>query len=161
MQPDLGQIVTQIIGFLVAVWILKRYAWQPVLRVLEDRRARIRSEIDETAADRVKAAGTLKAYEEKLRDIDAEGRARIQEAVREGEGVAAEIKDAARKEAHAFLDRAREEIERDKAKAKIELKQDVVDLSLRAAEKLLGETVDEEQNRRMVDAFIEDLEGMK
>lgn len=161
MHPELGQIITQIIGFLVALWILKRYAWQPMLSMLEERRERIQHELDETAADRANAAETLKSYEEQLKNIDVEGRAKLQEAVREGQQVASEIKDTARKDAEAFLERAREEIERDKAKAKIELKRDVVNLSLRATEKLLRERVDEERDRRMVDAFIDELGGMK
>ncbi len=161
MHPELGQIVTQIIGFVVALWILKRYAWKPILHMLEERRNAIQEEMDQTAADRQEAARTLAGYQEKMKDIDSEARAKIQEAVREGQAVAAEIKDSARKEAQAFVDRATEEIDRERAKAKIELKRDVVDLSLRAAEKLLGETLDEEKNRRMVDAFIDELGGMK
>ena len=161
MHPDLGQIITQIIGFIVALWILKRYAWKPILHILEERRNRIQEEMDRTAEDRKEAARTLAGYQEKMKDIDSEARAKIQEAVREGQAVAADIKDSARKEAQAFLDRAKEEIDRERAKAKIELKRDVVDLSLRATEKLLGETVDEEKNRRMVDAFIDELGGMK
>ncbi|MCK4546652.1 MAG: F0F1 ATP synthase subunit B [Candidatus Eisenbacteria sp.] len=161
MHPELGQIVTQIIGFIVALWILKRYAWKPMLQMLEDRRSGIRKELDDTAADRKQAAETLAGYEAKLRNVAAEGRARIQEAVREGQGVAAEIKESARKEAHTFLERAQEEIEREKDKARIELRRDVVDLSIRATEKLLRETVDEERNRRMVDAFIDELGGLE
>ena len=132
-----------------------------MLGMLENRRARIQRELDEAAAERTRAAETLATYEGQLRDIDAEARARIQAAVREGQGVSQEIKETARKEAQAFLERAREEIERDKTKAKIELKREVVDLSLRAAEKLVGETLDEDRNRRMVDSFIDDLGGMK
>ncbi len=161
MHLEIGQIITQIIGFIVALWILKRYAWKPMLAMLEERRKRIRDELDETAADRREAARVLADYESKVKDIESEARAKIQEAVREGQGVAAEIKDAARKDAQAFLQRAKEEIEREKGKAKIELRRDVVDLSLRAAEKLLSETMDEERNRRLVDAFIDELGGLK
>ncbi len=155
------EIVTHIIGFVIALWILRRYAWTPILSMLEERRNCIQEEMDNTAADRREAADTLAGYQEKMKDIDSEARTKIQEAVREGQAVAAEVKDSARKEAQTFLDRAKEEIDREKAKAKIELRRDVVDLSLRAAEKLLGETLDEEKNRRLVDAFIEDLGGMK
>jgi F-type H+-transporting ATPase subunit b len=161
MQPELGQIITQIIGFLVALWILRRWAWKPMLNMLEERRQKIRGELDDAASDRQKAAETLSEYEGRLKGIEAEARTKIQEAVREGQGVAAEIKESARNEAQAFLERAREEIERDKAKAKIELRRDVVDLSVKATEKLLRETVDEERNRRMVDSFIDELGGMK
>jgi F-type H+-transporting ATPase subunit b len=129
--------------------------------MLEDRRNRIQKDLDDAAAERGKASEVLSAYEEKMRNVDAEGRARIQEAVRDGQRVATEIKEQARGEATSFLERAREEIERDKAKAKIELRREMVNLSLGAAEKLLGEALDEEKNRRMVDEFIEDLEGMK
>ena len=161
MHLEWPQIVTQIIGFVIALWILKRYAWKPILSMLEGRRNSIQEEMDDTAADRSAAADTLAEYQEKMKDIDSAARTKIQEAVREGQAVATEIKDSARKEAQTFLDRAKEEIDRERVKAKIELRRDVVDLSLRAAEKLLGETLDEEKNRRMVDAFIDDLGGMK
>lgn len=75
--------------------------------------------------------------------------------------VAAEVKDQGRKEAGMFLQRAREEVDRERVKARMELRREVVDLSLAAAGKLLGETVDEERNRKMVDDFIEDLGGIK
>jgi len=161
MHPELGQIITQIVGFLVALWILKRFAWKPMLYMLENRRDTIRKDLDEAAQNREETAKTLADYEARLKGIDVEARAKIQEAVREGQAVAAEVKNSARKEAQAFLDRAREEIERDKAKAKIELKRGVVNLSLQAAEKLLGERMDSEKDRRMVEAFIDDLEGLK
>ena len=94
---DIRQVLTQIIGFLLMVWILRRYAWGPVLGMLEARRQKIVDEFGH--ADRAKAEATelrLK-YEQELRGIEAQARLRLQESVAEGQKVAAEMKAQAQR----------------------------------------------------------------
>src|SRR5215831_790087 len=115
---DIRQVVTQILGFLILLWGMRKFAWGPVMKVLEDRRARIAG--DFAAADRAHAeANETKArYEAELRGIDAKARARIQEAIAEGEKVAGEIRQGAQADAASRLERAQEEIAREREKAK-------------------------------------------
>src|SRR6185436_7436700 len=78
---DVPQVLTQILGFLLMVWILRRYAWGPLLGMLEARREKIAGEFKE--ADRLKAeAVALRGkYEAELRTIDAQARQKINEAM--------------------------------------------------------------------------------
>ncbi len=154
---DVPQVATQILGFLLMVWILRKYAWGPVLKTLEARREKIAGEFRE--ADRVKGeAHELKGqYELKLRGADAEARQRIVEAVAEGQRVAAEIKSQAQADAVRRLERAEEEIGRERERAKEQLKQQVVRLSMRTAEKILRQKLDDPTQRKLVGEFVDEV----
>lgn len=150
--------MTQILGFLIVLWIMKRFAWKPLLRMLEDRKERIRSELEEAERRKEDAGKLRQQYEDKLKSIDAEARARLQEAVKNAQKVASEIKEEARADVKEMLGRARDEIERDRAQALAELRNEVVNMAVRASEKILRETLDVEKHRKMIADFIENLE---
>jgi F-type H+-transporting ATPase subunit b len=158
MQLDYGQIVAQIIGFLIVLWIMKKFAWKPLLRVLDERKERIQSELAEAEKRRLDVEKLERQYEEKLRDIDAEARARVQEAVKSGQKIASEIKEEARGEIKDMLGRARDEIERDRAQALVELRDDVVNMAVKAAGKVLQENLDERKHRKVIADFVKDLD---
>jgi F-type H+-transporting ATPase subunit b len=158
---DIPQVLTQILGFLLMVWILRRYAWGPVTGMLEARREKIAGEFKE--ADRRKAeAQELKAkYDAELRTIDAQARQKINEAMAEGQKVAGEIKAQAQKEAAARLERADDEIAREREKAKEVVKDQVISLSLKAAEKILRRSLDDASQRKLVGEFIGEVEASR
>ena len=158
---DIRQVVTQILGFLLMVWILGKYAWGPVLSWLEARRERIAGEFRH--ADRVKAeALELKTrYEQELRGIEAQARQQLLEKVAEGQKVAAEIRAQAQKDAALRLERATEDIAREREKAKEILKEQVIRLSMRSAEKILRERLDDAAQRKLVGEFIDEVGALR
>lgn len=156
---DIRLVLTQILGFLVLVWILGRYAWGPVVAQLEARRSRIAAEFDE-AARRQQEADALKAkYEQDLRDIESQARQLKLEAVTQGQRVAAEIKAQAQSDAAARMTRADEEIVHDQERAREMLKRQVAALSIRTAEKILRKKLDEPGQRELVERFIDEVDG--
>lgn len=158
MNLDFGQIVTQIIGFVIAVLILRRFAWGPILRLLDERRRVIAGRFDEADAARAGADQARARYETQLREIEAEARRKIQEAIHDGQQIANQIKEEARLQSHETVVRAREEAERERAKARILLRDDIVAMSLRTTEKVVGEKLDPAGHRRLIDEFIEDVD---
>src|SRR3989338_570535 len=94
-----AEIVVQILGFLIALWVLKLFAWKPLLKLLDDRRLRIKNsfkEIDDKNAD---IAKLKEDYLRHIANIEEEARRKIQQAVGEGRRIAAEIQDKARLDA--------------------------------------------------------------
>jgi F-type H+-transporting ATPase subunit b len=154
---DLRLVATQVLGFLIMLWLLRKYAWAPVLKTLEDRREKIAGEFRE--ADRRKAeADQLKAnYEQELRGIEARARARLQEAVAEGQKVAGEMRTQAMKDAQSRVALADEQIAREREKSKELLKEQMISLSLRAAEKILRQKLDDPTQRKLVGEFIDEV----
>ena len=158
LEIDWGIIITQIIGFLIALWILKAFAWKPLLKMLDDRRLKITGDIDEAEKIRAGADELLEDYKGKLRDIDTEARAKIQEAISEGNRIASEIRDQARDESRQILTKSREELARDVAKARVQLRDDMVDMALRAAEKVISAKLDEGEQKRLLDDFFKEVD---
>jgi F-type H+-transporting ATPase subunit b len=150
-------VVTQILGFLILVWALGKWAWGPIIALLEARRAGIAGEF--AAAEKAKAeAAELKGrYEQELKGIEVRARQRLQEAVAEGQKVAAEIKTQAHDEAARRLERAQDDIAREREKAKEVLKERIIDLAVRSAEKILRQKVDEPSQRRLAGEFIDEV----
>lgn len=161
LKIEIPQLITHIIGFVIALWILKKFAWKPLLGLLDERRERIKNSFDEIDAKNAQAETLHQQYEAKLRDIDAEARKRLTEAVQEGEKIAAKIKDDARNEAKDIMARTKSELEQDFAKARIQLKEDVVNLTINATEKIIRERLDTQKHREMIGRFIEDVEKVK
>lgn len=155
---DLGLIVTQIIGFLLALWILKAFAWKPLLKMLDDRKQKIISDIKEAENIKSDANRVLDEYQSKLRDIETEARSRIQEAVSDGNRIASEIREQAREESRQILARSREELTRDIAKARVQLRDDMADMAIRAAEKIISAKLDSSEHKRILDDFLKEVD---
>ena len=161
MQVDWRQILTHIVGFLVAVFVLKRYAWGPILKLLEERREKIRGEFDRIDKEKKGAAALKAEYEGQLRGIDAQARAKVQEAVHDGQKVAAEIREQARRDAHDQLTRAREEMVRDQDKASAALRNEMAEMVVRATEMLVRERLDQEKQLALVRDFIASIDTLE
>jgi len=158
---DFSQVLTQILGFLILLWAMKKFAWGPILGTLEARRQKIAGEFATAEKLQADAAELKTRYEAELRGIDAQARVRIQEAVVEGQRAATEIKSQAQADAQQRLERATEDIAREREKAKELLKEQVVALSMRTAEKILRTKLDDPAQRKLVREFVDEVTALK
>jgi F-type H+-transporting ATPase subunit b len=154
---DIRQVATQILGFLILLWVMRKFAWGPLLGQLEARRQKIAGEFAEAARRQAAADEARAKLEAQMRDIEAQKRLKIQEGVAEGQRVAAEMHAQAQRDAHARLAHAEEEIARELEKSKELLKERMIDLSLRGAEKVLREKLDDAHQRKLVGEFIDEV----
>jgi len=158
---DIRMVGTQILGFLLLLWGLSKWAWGPLTAQLEARRQKIAGEFAE-AERRQLAADALKVkLEQDLRGIDAQARAKLQEAVGEGQKVAGEIRAQAQKEAQDRMARAEDEMMREREKAKELLKEQVIGLSIATAEKILKTKLDDPAQRKLAAQFIDEVGALR
>jgi F-type H+-transporting ATPase subunit b len=158
---DPKQVITQILGFLLLVWLLRQFAWGPLLGLLEARRQKIAGEFQEAERRKAEADGLKARYESELKGIEAQARQKLMEAVAEGQKVAGEIKAQAQTEAQHRLERANDEIARENEKAKEVLKQRMIALALRAAEKILRQKLDDASQRQLAAEFVDEVGAMR
>lgn len=151
-------LVTHIVGFLITLWILKKFAWGPLLGIMEERRNRIKDEFNKIDKEKEEVDRLTAEYQDKLKGIEAERRVKIIEAVNEGKKMAEEIKAAAREEGKKIQARARADLERDVAKAKVQLKDEMITITMTAAEKIINEKLDDEKHRQLIGNYIDNLE---
>ncbi len=158
MDVSWQQLLTHAVGFLITVWVLKKFAWGPLLSILEERRQKIAAEFQSIEDEKAKADTLLSEYESKLKDIDSERRAELVKAVDEGKKIATKIESDARAKAREIDAKSKADLKRDIAKAKVQLKNEMVAITMTAAEKILAEKLDDEKNRELIGRFIENVE---
>ena len=154
MQIEWGQIVTHMIGFLLAVWLLKRYAWGPLLGFIEKRREEIASSFEDIERDKAEAQALKDKYDKELDNIEEIRRNRIQEAAQEAEKLAAGIKEEARTEALAAREKAKQDIAIELDKANEVLKNRMVDAVITTTEKMINETLDKDKHAKLIEDVL-------
>ncbi len=152
-----GLMIWTIVTFACLAVVLAKFAWKPMLKALFDREDKIRRAIEDADRARVEAAELMKQNEKNLARAEEE----YQRIVREGKALAEQMKQEivlkARQQAQHEIKLANEEIQRNVESAKLQLRADVADLAIKAAEKILEETLDEKRQKKIVDAFIDRL----
>ena len=158
MDLDIRQILTQIVAFLIMLWVLKRYAWKPLLGILDERRERIEAEFNSLADQEAHLNFIREDYEGKLKEIDAEARQRIQDAVAEGRKISREIQEEAQENARAILSKAKVDIATEMDNAKKELKDELVGIVVAATEKILQQKLDRSTHDKLIADFVDQVE---
>lgn len=154
---SLGLFVWQTVLFLALLFLLRKYAWKPILTAVEEREEGIKSALD--AADNAKKEmEALNADNEKiLREAKAERDSILKEARELKDGIIAEAKIQATEEADKVMASAREQINNEKMAAITELKNQVASLSVDIAEKILkSELKDDNKQKEMVNSALEE-----
>ncbi len=147
-------IVTQIIGFLGLIWFLNRFVFKPIFAILDQRQKEIQDVYDGLDRDRAAMEDTRRQYEQRLAGIEAEARDKINAAVQEAQELRAGLIADAQKQADSIVERGRTESERERQKAFLEMRQQVVSLAVAAAGKVVGESLNDARHTRLVDDFI-------
>jgi F-type H+-transporting ATPase subunit b len=152
-----GLIVWTLITFVVLLSVMKKFAWKPILKMLEEREGKIRTALEEADRTRTEAAEMLKQNEKNLARAEEEYR----KVIREGKAFAEKLKEdivtKARQQAQQELKLATEEIQRNVDAAKLQLRAEVADLAIKATEKILEETLDEKRQKQLIDSVMNQL----
>ena len=154
-------LIAQIINFLILVFVLKRFAYKPLMKALADRQARIAESIEKADSERAAAEQLRLEYQQQLAQARNQAQAIVEKATKLAEQAKEEIMQEARAEHARLLKEAREEIAREQQKALVELRSEVVSLSIAAATKIIGHNIDVAANSQMVTAFINQLDEQK
>lgn len=147
-------LITQIIGFLILMVILQQVFTRKVFGILDQRRDDIQQTYDQLDRDREAMEETRRRYEQQLANIEAEAREKINAAVKEAQDLRANLVADAQTQAETIIERGRNESERERQKAFLEMRQQVVSLAVAAAGKVVGESLNEARHTKLVNDFI-------
>jgi F-type H+-transporting ATPase subunit b len=159
LQPDIQQIISQAISFLLLLVILRRFAWGPLLTILDQRRARIEGDLKHAADAKVEVARLREELDRRLAKIDEETRAKIQQAILEAKQISLQIQDEARTQGKAILAKSKETVELELAQAKVMLRDQVAEMTVQAVERVLKQKLDASADQRLIESILIDLEG--
>jgi F-type H+-transporting ATPase subunit b len=157
LSVDPGLMVWALITFVCLFFLLARFAFNPLKKLLDERENKIRGSLDMAEHARAEAQRLLEQNEAKLDAAREETRKIINEGHRIVADMKKEAESRAKEESNQIVARAREEIDRELRRSLDELKGTVANLSVRIARQVIRERVDEEQNKQLADEFIERL----
>lgn len=152
-----GLIVWTFITFFIVLFVLKKFAWKPLLSMLEKREEGIKSDIQRAEHAREEAERLLTEYKKNLQNAEVEARRIIDEARTMAKQLKDEIVESAHASAHNLTTQAKAEIQREKETALRQLRDEVADLAIQAAGKILDESLDDARHRKIVDTYIDTL----
>jgi F-type H+-transporting ATPase subunit b len=148
-----------LVTFLVFIWVLRRFAWRPLIEGLDRRESRMRRDLADAEAARVKAQQLLAEHEEKLAKVHDEVREIVAEARRDAEQTKNEILTHAQREAEAARQRAVEDIEQARDDALQELFNVMADQVVAATTHVLGRSLTSEDQDRLIREALTEMAG--
>jgi F-type H+-transporting ATPase subunit b len=161
MEPKPGLQVWTLVAFLILFSLLAKFTFKPIASALDRRGQMIKAAIDEAEKSRAEAKKLMDDYQKQLAEARSEANKVIEEARLLGEKVRKEVVEKANAEASAAVQRAQEEIQRQKEKSLQELKDTVASLSVQIAGRVIEKEVNAATHRQLVDNLITDLSKMR
>lgn len=151
------ELVFQIINTIILFIVLRKILFKPVLNIIDDRENAIKSDI--ATGEQAKSEGlALKAeYEKKLSAVKSEGQEIIKQATLRAEQKSEEIISTAKEEAISLKERANKDIAQEKQKVMNELKNDISNIAILAASKVIEKDIDQAKHEEMINKFIEEV----
>lgn len=155
---DLSKTIVNVGLFLVFIQIINVYFYAPLKEAMDERHNELESTFTDAENLRTQMTSMKSDYEQRLAKTEADAREQIQGEIKKAQELRAQLEADARNQAEDYKRKAIAEIDNEKNRVIADLRLHVVNLSLGATERILGENVDTDRNRKLVDEFIDKLE---
>jgi F-type H+-transporting ATPase subunit b len=152
-----GLIFWTLITFFIVAFLLRRMAWDPVLKAVDERERQITASIESAKRERAEAEKLLAEQKTAIADARREAADQLRKNQADMEKFREETMAQARQAADQLKKDAQKSIEDERAKAVNELRAEAGALALRVAEKLLAEKLDDAKHRALAEQFVADL----
>jgi F-type H+-transporting ATPase subunit b len=158
--PDPVELIVGLLCFIIVFGLLARKFVPAINKTLDERADAIEGGIARAEEAQAEAQRTLEQYREQLADARHEA-ARLREEAREqGAAIIAEMREEGQRQRESIVTAGHNQIEADRKQAFVTLRQDVGRLATELAERIVGESLeDDERQRRTIDRFLDDLEA--
>jgi F-type H+-transporting ATPase subunit b len=158
VSPNVGLMIWTLLAFFVAFFVLRKYAWPQISAALEKRQRAIEESIESAERTRTEARQLLDEYRERLREARSQADDIVVRARKAAEVHEREATDEARRRREELLEQTRRDIEAETRRAISEIRGEVADLTVAATEKVTRRTLTEEDQRRLVDEALSELD---
>jgi F-type H+-transporting ATPase subunit b len=153
-QAEPGLMIWTVISFVILLVLLWKVAYKPITKALKKREDTIRDSLEEANKTRESAEALLNDYKNQLAQAREEAHKILSEGKTLGENIKKEIIQKAHEESNQIVKRAQEEIEFQKEKALMELKERIADLTITAASKVIEKSLDKKDHEQLLEEYI-------
>lgn len=154
-------MLAMVLNFAILLLLLTKFAWNPLLKVLAERQARIAGQVEAADQERIAAEKLRLEYQQQMQNAKNDAQTILDKAMKLADTTKDDIIASAREEHARLLESAQESISRERKQALHDIRSEVISISVAAAEKIIGQSVDEKINAKLVDNFINQLNAEK
>jgi F-type H+-transporting ATPase subunit b len=158
VEPGIGLMVWTLLVFFAAFLVLRKLAWPQITEALDKRQHAIEESIDTAERTKTEAAQLLEEYRERLKEARSQADEIVARARKSGEVTEREATEAARQRREELLEQTRRDIEAETRRAIQEIRGEVADLTVLATEKVTRKTLNEQDQRRLVEEALGELD---
>ena len=153
---NLNGLIAQIVNFVMLFLLLYMVAYKPVLRMLDQRSQRVRESMEHAEEVNRRLAQAQQDYERHLEQARKEGQAIIAQASQAADRLREESVRQAKEEAQKLVEKAKSEIDYERRRAMAELREDVANIAVLAAGKVINRSLDPEAHRQLIQDFLKE-----
>jgi F-type H+-transporting ATPase subunit b len=154
---NIWQIVVSLCNLLILFFILKKFLFKPVKKVLKSRQDKVDSQYSEAQMALDDAKSSKEELERRLNSAEIEADKILKEATENAEKRKEKIRSEAEKEAEEIIRHAKKEAELEKKKAESEIKEQIIDVSSALTSKLIERELTDEDHHKLIDSFISEM----
>jgi len=147
-------LVAQLVNFFVLLIVLRIFLYRPILNMLDRRSQRIREGLAAAEQSKEQAAEAEQEVARQMEEARRQGQALVAQAQETSSRIQEEARNQARREGEQLLERARNEIQLERDQAIAELRKEFADLTVRAAEKVINQSLDRQAHQRLIDEVL-------
>jgi F-type H+-transporting ATPase subunit b len=158
VSPNVGLMIWTLLAFFVAFFVLRKWAWPAISKALDKRQQAIEESIDTAERARAEAAGLLEEYRERLKEARGQADEIVARARKAGDVHERESIEQAKAKRDELMEQTRRDIEAETRRAIQEIRKEVADLTILATERVTRKTLDDDDQRRLVEDALGDLD---
>ena len=151
---NLPVLLIQLVNFTFLLLVLRLFVYKPILKMLDERRERIREGLNAADRGREQAIEAERRAQEQIEEARREGQTIIQNAQQVSQRLQEDGRQQAQQQAEVLLERARSEIQLERDAAIAELRREFADLTISAAEKVIGQSLDRDAHQRLIEQAL-------
>jgi F-type H+-transporting ATPase subunit b len=153
-----GLMIWTIVCFLIALFVLKRYAFGPIQKAIDERRDRIRQSIDEADRAREEARNLLEEHRKLLGKAKSDAEEILAEARKQSEAQRERVREETEADRQRRLEDTKKQIEAETQRSLDQIRAEVAELTLVATAKVTGKVLDRDDHRKLIEDAIGDLD---
>jgi F-type H+-transporting ATPase subunit b len=158
IQVTPGLMIWTIVCFLITLFVLKRFAFGPIQKAIDERRDRIRASLDEADRAREEARRLLEEHRKLISSAQSDAEEILGEARRVADANERRMREELEEDRQRRLEETRKQIEAETRRALEQIRLEVVDLSLLAATKVTSKSLDDADHKRLIEEAVGELD---
>lgn len=154
---NIGDIIVTVVTFLILLALLRKFAWGPLKKVMDDRERSINQDIDDAERAKLNAQRLEEENRQKLKETQDEVHKILVDAKLQARRQQEEILHEANQRANGMLETAQSEIKSEKERALAEINNQVSELSVLIASKVLRKEISEQDQKALIEKYVKEV----